>query len=238
MKKIIIAAAVILLVCIGFFAGYALNTQSNTDLDLPENLAITNVDYGVTDSKALLSIMVNNTGISNVNIVKLLLNNIKQSSVSPTLPTTLEPDSGVLLYTTIDVTEAEYQNDTLNIDVVTSKGNTFSEVFTPPPPSEIPFEGSSSVTITNINFVAGTPNSIALTIRNTGTKSVTITQVKVNNAVVASLPASLTLAVGQTSDPNAMSLAVAWVAGNPYKVDLYDSSAQVIGSYQANAAGS
>ena len=99
------------------------------------------------------------------------------------------------------------------------------------------FMGTSSLTITNENFVTGTPNSIALTIKNTGTKSVTISQVKVNNAVITSTPATLTLTSGQSSAADALSLAVAWVAGNPYKVDLYDSSGQVVGSYQSNAPG-
>ena len=48
------------------------------------------------------------------------------------------------------------------------------------------FMGSSSVTITNVNF-AGTSgaadNTIVLTLKNTGTKSVTISQVKVNTAI-------------------------------------------------------
>ncbi len=101
----------------------------------------------------------------------------------------------------------------------------------------IGFMGSSSLTITNQKFVTGTPNSIALTIKNTGTKSVTITQVRVNTNIVTSTPATLTLTSGETSAADALSLAVAWVAGNPYKVDLYDSNGQVVGSYQANAPG-
>jgi flagellin-like protein len=99
------------------------------------------------------------------------------------------------------------------------------------------FMGSSSLTITNEKFVTGTTNSIALTIKNTGTKSVTIAQVKVNNAVVTTTPATLTLTSGEASAADAMSLAVAWVAGNPYKVDLYDTSGQIVGSYQGNAPG-
>src|SRR4030066_1223935 len=48
------------------------------------------------------------------------------------------------------------------------------------------FMGSSSITITNVQF-AGTSgdaaNTIVLTLKNTGTKSVTVSQVKVNNAL-------------------------------------------------------
>ncbi len=102
------------------------------------------------------------------------------------------------------------------------------------------FMGSSSVTITNVEFTqAGTPAAdvINLTLKNTGTKALTIAQAKVNNN--AATMTSLSLDPGETDVALQLSGAnAAWTAGNPYKIDLFDSSGQAVGSYQANAPGS
>jgi hypothetical protein len=74
-----------------------------------------------------------------------------------------------------------------------------------------------------------------LAIKNTGTKSVTISQVKINNNVAQFDPATFTLISGATSSLTVYGTYGAWVAGNPYKMDLVDSSGQVVGSYQATA---
>jgi flagellin-like protein len=97
------------------------------------------------------------------------------------------------------------------------------------------FMGSSSITVTNMQFTdSGT--TITLTLKNTGTKSVTIAQVKVNN--VAGTITSDTLDAGEANVTLVISgAAAAWTNGNPYKVDLVDSSGQTVGSYQANAPG-
>jgi flagellin-like protein len=94
------------------------------------------------------------------------------------------------------------------------------------------FMGSSSMTITKVGFSGG--NAYAtLTVNNTGTKSVTISQIKVNN-VEAVLNASQTVTYAPGVGGN-IGIALAWTAGNPYKFDLVDSSGQVVGSYQATA---
>ena len=96
------------------------------------------------------------------------------------------------------------------------------------------FMGSSSMTITNTSFDSGNAN-VTLTVKNTGTKSVTISQAKINNAaVLIDSTSDITFAAGASGT---IILDSAWVAGNPYKIDLYDSSGQVVGSYQANAPG-
>jgi flagellin-like protein len=94
------------------------------------------------------------------------------------------------------------------------------------------FMGSSSVTINNVAFAT---NSMTLTMKNTGTKSVTIESIRVNNnAVTATItwgPANnSTIAAGETG--KTAQFAYSWDAGNPYKIDLYDGSGQVVGSYQ------
>jgi len=94
------------------------------------------------------------------------------------------------------------------------------------------FMGSSSVTITDVTYETG--NAYAtLSVKNTGTKSVTISQIKVNNAAATiNSTATLTYDAGIDGD---IGIALAWEEGNPYKFDLIDSSGQIVGSYQATA---
>jgi len=96
------------------------------------------------------------------------------------------------------------------------------------------FMGSSSLSITDMDFQGGTGNAnntIVLSVKNTGTSSITVGTVKVNNAVKTFTP--LTLDSGDSGTITVSS--VGWVDGNPYKVDLYDTSGTGIGSYQTNA---
>jgi flagellin-like protein len=98
------------------------------------------------------------------------------------------------------------------------------------------FMGSSSITVTDMRFtdpavdgLSGT--TITLDLKNTGTKSVTISQAKVNND-----PTSMTAVTIDSGEPEAdFVITYDWATGNPYKVDLYDGSGQVVGSYQATA---
>ena len=94
----------------------------------------------------------------------------------------------------------------------------------------IGFMGTSSITITNVQFITG-HQYIDVALKNTGTNTVTITSAKVNNAVCA-INATLSLASGETGG---LRITCTWSEGNPYKIDLFDSSGQVVGSYQANA---
>jgi flagellin-like protein len=97
------------------------------------------------------------------------------------------------------------------------------------------FMGSSSINISNMEFGGTGDVEIACSVKNTGTKSVTVSQVRVNNAVETIKTGSdVTLDAGATGTIT-ITLASAWADGNPYKVDLYDSSGQVVGSYQATA---
>jgi flagellin-like protein len=101
----------------------------------------------------------------------------------------------------------------------------------------IGFMGSSSITVTNMQFTtSNSTNSIVLTLKNTGTKSVTIAQVRVNNNLAAGTGLPLSLTAGQANVNLTITGEYAnWVKGNPYKVELYDSNGQVVGSYQATA---
>jgi archaeal type IV pilus assembly protein PilA len=114
----------------------------------------------------------------------------------------------------------------------------------------IGFMGSSSVTITNVDFQNTPSNQIELTLKNTGTKTVTIAAVRINNNLLSATvpefaPDSATYSTNATLSVNAGDTLflvltgnyAAWVAGNPYKIDLYDGSNQVVGSAQQNSPG-
>jgi flagellin-like protein len=104
------------------------------------------------------------------------------------------------------------------------------------------FMGSNSVTVTNVSFTtAGSPAApvMDVALKNTGTKSLTISQVKVNNFVAT---ANTTISLDPAATGTLRITAVTgqtyvWTAGNPYKLDFYDTSGQVVASYQANAPG-
>jgi flagellin-like protein len=103
------------------------------------------------------------------------------------------------------------------------------------------FMGSSSITITNVDFQPSggsglSSNYIVLTLKNTGTKQVTIGQVKVNNIIATNVTGTTTLAAGDLGKTLTINGAT-WVSGNPYKIDLYDASGTGVGSTQANAPG-
>jgi flagellin-like protein len=97
------------------------------------------------------------------------------------------------------------------------------------------FMGSSSLNINDARFPAA--GQVVLSIKNTGTKTVTIDTIKVNSVAVTTwstdgADGTKTLAAGESFNAT---LTQAWSAGNPYKFDLIDSSGQTVGSYQATA---
>ena len=98
------------------------------------------------------------------------------------------------------------------------------------------FMGSSSISITDVTFVDAGTNHINITVKNTGTNQVTITVVKVNNQVegwTSSLdPMTLDAGVDGWID-----ISEAWVAGNAYKIELFDASGTGVGSTHKTASG-
>jgi len=106
----------------------------------------------------------------------------------------------------------------------------------------IGFMGSSSITITDYSFLpvgssGDTNNSITIVMKNTGTKQVTIANVKINNAV-KTFSGNTTIDAGATGKTLTIYMGtVGWSNGNPYKIDLYDSSGSIVGSTQPTAPG-
>jgi flagellin-like protein len=100
------------------------------------------------------------------------------------------------------------------------------------------FMGSSSITITDSSFQGtsgDSANYINITMKNTGTKQVIISNVKINS-VVKSFSGVTTLSPGDSGKVLMIS-SVGWSNGNPYKIELYDSSGSIVGSTQPTAPG-
>jgi flagellin-like protein len=103
------------------------------------------------------------------------------------------------------------------------------------------FMGSSSMTITNVTFGGGTgsgdpANTLVLAIKNTGTKQVTVAQIKINNVIYPTFSGNgTTLSSGQNGIITVS--AVGWANGNPYAINLYDASGNGVGSTQQTAPG-
>jgi flagellin-like protein len=97
------------------------------------------------------------------------------------------------------------------------------------------FMGTSSITVTNVVFTPGDAGAgvIDLDLKNTGTKAVTIAQVRVNNELATSADLPLSIKPGDSDTLQLTGITI--LEGNTYKADLYDSNNQVVGSVQANA---
>jgi flagellin-like protein len=97
--------------------------------------------------------------------------------------------------------------------------------------------GSSSLNIYNVNF-QGTSgvanNTIVLSIKNTGTKQVTIGVVKINN-IVKTWSGTTTYDPSVTGTITVYMGSSYWSNGNPYQIDMYDTSGTGLGSTQKNA---
>ncbi len=96
------------------------------------------------------------------------------------------------------------------------------------------FMGSSSISITNVEFVDTGTHYINITVKNTGTNQVTISSVTVNDHVESTDPTILTLDSGIS---DTIKISKVWTAGNPYKIELFDASGTGVGSTQKTASG-
>jgi hypothetical protein len=115
------------------------------------------------------ALTINNTGVGSVTIVKVLVNNVKQSSANPALPFTVAPDNGFALNVTMAISKGiPYQ-----IDLFTSQGNKFSKL------SEVPFHGGQAGVMlykANTNFYNRNGTlKIDVDIGNSGTQDTTLT---------------------------------------------------------------
>jgi flagellin-like protein len=102
------------------------------------------------------------------------------------------------------------------------------------------FMGSSSLTITNVTWNGNTgdaANSIDLAVKNTGTKLVTVAQIKVNNSPCGNFTGNPTVSIAANNVTTITINNIGWSNGNNYKIDLFDASGQGVGSTQQYAPG-
>jgi len=92
------------------------------------------------------------------------------------------------------------------------------------------FMDTNSVTVTNVAFA--NDDEITLSVKNTGTSNVTLSTAKVNGVVTTIATNPSPIGTGLSAD---VVLTSDYTAGNAYKIDLYDSSGQLVGAYQATA---
>jgi hypothetical protein len=97
----------------------------------------------------------------------------------------------------------------------------------------------SYITVTDVSFLgtAGQVNNyVNVTMKNTGTKVVTISMAKVIN-IAKTFAGDTTLQPGDVGKVIKISN-VGWTNGNPYKIDLFDSSGSAVAQYIVNSPGS
>jgi hypothetical protein len=142
---------------------------------------MTNEDWQITDVKGgegadgWIAVTVNNTGIVPVTLVKTSVNFAKQST-SPSLPLTLQPDTGTVLNMTINV----YGGTNYDIRVYNSNGNH----------SEVEWEAPWGFMGSGESLQVGTPygwnsTSVTVNVANTGGGIVTIKYFRVTGTQVA-----------------------------------------------------
>ena len=137
---------------------------------------MTNEDWQITDVKSAegadgwIAVTINNTGIVPVTLVKISVNLAKQST-NPTLPLTLQPDTGTVLNITIDV----YGGTNYDIRVYNSNGNN----------SEVEWQAPAGFMFAGESLQIGTPygwtrTSVNIYATNTGSEIINITHFRVS----------------------------------------------------------
>jgi flagellin-like protein len=94
-----------------------------------EQVNITNLQFGTGTTTGWIYVIANNTGTTAVTINEAWVNSVKKTPSSPTLPSTIQANSGLALNITgINVSQGfSYQ-----VKLVSSKGNTFLYTGTAP----------------------------------------------------------------------------------------------------------
>jgi hypothetical protein len=178
MNKVVFATMCVMLVSagalVGFLAAFS-SLQSGASSSFPEYLVLSEPEY--SDTGAWFTMTINNTGIGNVVLVKVLVNDTKQSVTNPSFPFAIAPDHGFMLNVSMYLTQGQmYQ-----IDLYTSQGNKFSKL------SQVPTaEHQAGVIIyranTNFYIQDGTPK-IDIDIGDSGTQATQLTALYIGTSV-------------------------------------------------------
>jgi len=224
MKTVVFAIVCVMLVSVGamvgFFAALS-NPQPNGSSGLPEYLLVSEPEYYV-GTDGWFAIAINNTGVGSVTIVKVLVNNIKQSSTNPPLPFTVAPDHGFVL----NVTMAISVNVPYQIDLFTSQGNKFSKL------SEVPSHGGQAGVMlykANTRFYnqAGTLK-IDVDIGDSGTQATQLVALSVGTSTSTLVNQTITpvpLAAGKVAR---ITIDYNWTKGATYYFKVLSSTGQTI----------
>lgn len=221
MKTVVFAIVCMSLIGGGVVAGFlfALSTiQPVPTSGFPEYLLLSEPEYG--DSGDWFAMTINNTGVGAVTLIKALVNNVKQSSTNPILPTVIAPDHGLVLNVTMNLN----QSRTYQIDLYTARGNKFSKL------SELPYgghQGGVMIYKANISFYNQNGTlKINVDMGNSGTQSTTLTalyvgtsQTNMQNQTITPIP----LPAGGTCR---ITVAYNWTKGATYFFKVLSSSGQ------------
>jgi flagellin-like protein len=95
----------------------------------------------------------------------------------------------------------------------------------------IGFMETAELTITDVTFTSGPPETIDLDITNSGTSDVTVTMAKVNGESIDVTDTKYT--AGQTD--GTLSITKDWTEGSKYSISLFASDGTMVGSYTDTA---
>lgn len=175
-----------------------------------------------------IAITVNNTGIVPVTFVKVSVNLVAQST-SPSLPITLQPDTGTVLNITMNVDYVQY-----DIRVYTSRGN-YSEIQWTPP---VIRQAGVRLYKANISWDENNHQEIYIDIGNSGPLDTQIIQVYVgtspSNLQNYTSP-SLPLACNAGAAVVTITVNYNWTAGATYYFKVLSSSGQYIDTWAEQA---
>ena len=102
----------------------------------------------------------------------------------------------------------------------------------------IVFTETSSITVANVAFNSTgdtVTHSITLALKNNGTETVTIAQVRVNDNLMLATDPELPLSIA-IDDTKTLVIPHNVILGNTYQIDLFDGSNKVVGSTEQNAS--
>ena len=220
MKTVVFAIVCVMLVgvgaMVGFFAALS-GLQSGASSSFPEYLVLSEPEYNVTGGWFTMTI--NDTGIGSVSLVKVLVNNVKQSSVNPSFPFTVAPDHGFMMNVTMDLS----QSQTYQIDLFTSQGNKFSKL------SQVPAGRQAGVMLykANVNFYNRNGTlKIDVDIGNSGTSDTQLTTLYVGTSTTSLLNQTITLVPLAAGKVARIAIDYPWTNGVTYYFKVLSSTGQ------------
>jgi hypothetical protein len=222
-----------LLVGCGIFAGFLLALtvlQSNISTSaVPEHLAITNFELG----NGSMAVTANNTGIAAATIVNILVNDTKQSPVTPSLPLTLAPDAGVIFNINTNLNFS--LGGSYLIELLTSKGNMFSQIVQVP--VTITYTtGQAGVLLyeSNVRFYSN-GTQIDVGIGNSGTLDTTITALYIGTSSSSMENQTITSEPLAAGSVQTITVNYSWQPGATYYFKVVVATGQALGPWPEQA---